>query len=58
MNTISTSTNKKNAHADICYGFRCSKKSTEKIEVNAGTFGEITLYLCSVCATKFKHQEI
>lgn len=58
MNTISTSTNKKNTHPDICYGFRCSNNSTEKIEVNAGTFGKIKLLLCPVCIRKFKAQEM
>ncbi|ALI36858.1 hypothetical protein NMY3_02668 [Candidatus Nitrosocosmicus oleophilus] len=39
---------------DICNGFGCINKQTEKIEVRAGTFGTILLYLCDECITKFQ----
>ncbi len=38
---------------NICNAFRCSKGATEKIDVNAGIFGTISLSLCSVCVKKF-----
>lgn len=37
----------------ICQGFLCSHNADEKIEVNAGIFGTISLSLCSSCAKKF-----
>lgn len=56
----STSINNNQKHLDLrcCYGYGCSNNSAEIIEVNAGTFGKITLFLCSVCIRKFKPQEV
>ena len=44
----------------ICDGFGCSKGATQKIDVNAGIFGTISLSLCSMCVKKFngKNEEI
>lgn len=54
MNTKSTSINIKQLDLDICCdGYGCFNKSTEKIEVNAGSFGKISLKLCPHCITKF-----
>lgn len=59
MNAKSTSINIKQLDIDICcYRYGCFNKSTEKIEVNAGSFGNISLKLCPQCVTKFKPQEI
>ncbi len=38
-----------------CNAFGCSKGATEKINVNAGIFGTISLSLCSMCVKKFSN---
>ncbi len=38
---------------ETCNAFGCSKGATEKIDVSAGTFGTISLSLCSLCIKKF-----
>ncbi len=40
-----------------CYGFECNRNATSKITVNAGRFGNISLYLCSLCVSKFQKPE-
>lgn len=59
MTLKTSSINNKRSDLDICcHGYGCSNKPTEKIEVNAGLFGSLSLSLCSVCITKFKPREI
>lgn len=36
-----------------CNGFGCNEKATEKINVDAGSFGRINLTLCQSCVKKF-----
>ncbi len=42
--------------SNCCDGFGCSEIATEKVNVSAGTFGIITLSLCSVCKNKFSRE--
>lgn len=44
----------KESNKEICLGYGCNRKATEKIEVDAGTFGNIVLNLCSICVRKFR----
>jgi hypothetical protein len=46
--------NAEKSYKCICDAFGCSKEATEELEVNAGTFGTISLSLCSVCIEKFE----
>lgn len=43
---------------NICDAFGCSDEATEKLGVSAGTFGTITLNLCSKCVPIFKVSEV
>ncbi len=43
---------------NICDAFGCSSEATEKLGVNAGTFGTITLKLCPKCIIIFKRSKI
>jgi hypothetical protein len=45
-------------YKSICDGFGCANEATEKLGVSAGTFGTITLSLCSKCVTIFKEYEV
>jgi hypothetical protein len=38
----------------ICDGFGCDEKATGKMNVDAGKFGTLTLFLCKNCVRKFK----
>jgi transposase-like protein len=38
----------------ICNAFGCSKEATIKTDINAGTFGIISLSLCLECIKKFQ----
>lgn len=40
----------------ICFGYGCNNKAIEKIDVDAGRFGTITLSLCSNCLKKFEQR--
>jgi hypothetical protein len=42
---------------EICNAFGCSKNATEKINVSAGTFGIISLDLCSDCVSNFVQKD-
>ena len=42
---------------DICNAFGCSKSATKKVNVSAGTFGTISLMLCSMCVKKFDRSD-
>lgn len=39
-----------------CDGFGCSKEALERIKVNAGTFGNVSLNLCPDCKKLFENQ--
>lgn len=41
-------------YCKTCYRFGCSNKSSQKIEVSAGTYGAITLNLCNKCVDFFQ----
>jgi len=41
--------------SNCCDGYSCSEVATEKVNVSAGTFGNITLSLCSRCARLFEN---
>jgi hypothetical protein len=53
-NITPTNTKENPSNKDICNAFGCSNKATEKIYVDAGTFGTISLNLCSSCIKKFQ----
>ena len=38
---------------EICNAFGCSDKATEKVNVDAGKFGIITIHVCKNCIIKF-----
>ncbi len=38
----------------ICNGFSCDHTNTTRINVDAGKFGKIELWLCPSCAKKFR----
>jgi hypothetical protein len=40
----------------ICEAIDCKEKAIKTVKVNAGTFGQITLFLCTKCIDKFKNQ--
>jgi hypothetical protein len=44
-----------NSYKSICDGLGCSNSSVKKINVGAGTFGSITLNLCSKCVKLFDY---
>ncbi|MGD9672080.1 MAG: hypothetical protein AB7U98_01220 [Candidatus Nitrosocosmicus sp.] len=57
MSTLFSTENKldNNQHQDsTCHRFGCHNIPSEKINVNAGTFGTITLNLCSNCVKVFQ----
>lgn len=61
MSTLASTEDKldNNLNRDIiCYAFGCQDKSTEKIKVSAGTFGTITLNLCSKCVNVFQESKV
>jgi len=41
----------------ICDAYNCEYEATEQIEVSAGKFGYITLYVCTNCLPKFLDNE-
>ena len=40
----------------ICDAFGCSSGATERINLDGGIYGTITLNLCSPCKNKFKRE--
>ena len=54
LSTMIKSSLSKDINKEICNAFGCSKNATEKIKVSAGTFGAISLNLCSTCIKKFQ----
>ena len=38
----------------LCEGLDCDEFATQKIDVNAGTFGSISLFLCEKCVSRFR----
>lgn len=47
----------KNMILNNCDGLNCFNRSSNKIEVSAGTYGRINLSLCDSCACLFKEKE-
>ena len=45
--------NVKEVNKNICEALDCYKKSTKKIRINVGKFGEIILSTCDSCSSKF-----
>ncbi len=61
MSTLSSTVSNNNTeqgYDNMCYRFGCSNRPSEKINVSAGTFGTITLKLCSKCVDFFKNNNI
>ena len=59
MNTITTPSTKVSKiplDKDICNAFGCSNKDSEKIYVDAGIFGTVTLEVCQFCINKFQNK--
>jgi hypothetical protein len=57
MDTITSPSNNKckiQINKDICNAFGCSNNAVEKIDVDAGKFGIISLDLCINCIKKFQ----
>jgi hypothetical protein len=46
------------SHDKFCYAFGCSNEASEKINVSAGTFGTITLNLCTKCVKIFQERNV
>lgn len=48
----------KEVNKSICEALNCYRKSTKKIRINVGKFGEIILSTCESCSSKFveKHE--
>jgi len=46
----------KDINKEICNGYGCYKKAKEKLTLNAGKFGYISLYLCYECKYKFQKE--
>ena len=38
----------------ICEANGCKNNATEEIKINGGKFGQISLFLCEECISKFK----
>jgi hypothetical protein len=56
MSKIDNNPNGKSLYKNAsCDAFGCLKESTEKIDVNAGVFGTITLHVCKNCIRKFQN---
>jgi hypothetical protein len=43
----------KPSNKQICEAIGCSKPATNKISLNVGKFGRISLFLCKECLPKF-----
>jgi hypothetical protein len=41
-------------NTQICDAANCKNKATEKIEVGAGKYGYLTLFVCRNCTSKFQ----
>jgi hypothetical protein len=50
---IANSHSRSNTINFICDGYNCENYASNKIDVNAGTFGTISLDLCNNCVKKF-----
>ena len=48
---------KQDINSSLCEAVDCSFKATEKIDISAGKFGTISLYLCSKCIGIFQKQK-
>jgi hypothetical protein len=47
----------KEINKDICNAFGCSQEATEKVNIDVGIFGTITLDVCQFCINKFQKKE-
>lgn len=41
---------------EICEAIDCNLKAIKKIEVNAGSYGKIPVFLCNKCIVKFSEE--
>lgn len=44
--------------SNICEAIDCNAKAVQTLEVNAGIYGQIILFLCSSCIDKFKESKV
>jgi hypothetical protein len=51
--TTTTSNNSNLDNKQICNAFGCSYEATDTIDIDGGSYGTITLSLCSLCRNKF-----
>ena len=42
----------------ICEVIDCNAKAVKTVEVNAGIYGQIILFLCTECIDKFKEVKV
>ena len=57
-NPIDTNNKSISDYKDICNAFGCFNPSTETIDVNAGSFGKITLFVCKSCISRFQNKGV
>jgi len=43
---------------EVCEAIECNAKAVKTLKVNAGTYGQITLFLCSKCVKKFNEVKV
>ncbi|MGH9981075.1 MAG: hypothetical protein ACRD6U_05940 [Nitrososphaeraceae archaeon] len=53
MTRMTNNINQSNINNSICEAIGCFENATKKIDVNAGQFGKISLFLCKKCLPKF-----
>jgi hypothetical protein len=41
-------------HKEPCNAFGCNRTSSVKIDIDCGRFGNLTIYVCNGCKSKFK----
>lgn len=54
MSTTTINNNTKLNNKEICNAFGCFENALEKVDIDVGTFGTISLNFCSQCAKKFQ----
>ena len=58
-NTFPATINKINkvdykVYDEICNAISCNEKSSVKLDIDCGNFGDLTIYVCNNCVSKFK----
>lgn len=58
MKTTSTDSNCNNSSesnkTNCCNAFGCNLESSNKIDIDCGTYGTLTIFVCKSCINKFR----